>query len=129
MLDRERRPSGARESAAQGGQQHPIARAELSPCDLAAQNLEFVPQDEDLEFLRALRARKEHDQFEDAAKREVDERPEHARPPRNRGEGGATDMPRSSPFDGWFGPVRVFAPYGLQETPANTGITLLSEAT
>src|SRR5215210_1857825 len=40
-----------------------------------------MPEHEDLELLRALRSEQEHDQLKQATKRQIDERPNHARPP------------------------------------------------
>jgi hypothetical protein len=53
-----------------------------------------VEEHEDLELLRALRSEQEHDQLKQATKRQIDERPNHARPP-ELGEGEAIEQPAS----------------------------------
>jgi hypothetical protein len=51
-----------------------------------------MPEHEDLELLRALRSEQEHDQLKQATKRQIDERPNHARPP-ELVEGEAIEQP------------------------------------
>jgi hypothetical protein len=47
---------------------------------LPAQNRQLMSQQEDLEFLRPLRFAQQHDQLNQPAERQVDERPDHANP-------------------------------------------------
>jgi hypothetical protein len=54
-----------------------------------------VPEHENLQLLRALRAAQQHDQRKHAAQRQLDERPQHARPPRER-TADASLPPRAS---------------------------------
>jgi len=50
-----------------------------------------MPQHEDLELLRTLRSAQQHDQLKQPAERDIDERPNHARPPKF-GKGQAIDL-------------------------------------
>jgi hypothetical protein len=43
-----------------------------------------MPEHKDLELLRALRSAQQHDQLNQTAERQIDERPDHANP-RNQG--------------------------------------------
>lgn len=62
---------------------------------LAAENLEFVTQDEDLDLLGIAGAEQEQEQFHHAADTEVDEGPDHDALPADRQ--GPSTVARSSP--------------------------------
>ena len=83
-LDQEHRPAGSRELAAQRCQQGAILGLQPGPWMLATQDREFVAQDQDLDFLGLSRPAAEHDQLEDVAQRQVEERPDHRHPSRGR---------------------------------------------
>ena len=53
---------------------------------LATQDREFVTQDEDLDLLGLSRSAAEHDQLEDVAQRQVEERPQTTGTPAEEGE-------------------------------------------
>lgn len=48
---------------------------------LSAQDRQLLPQQEDLELLRTLRSAQQHNQLQQAAEHQIDERPNHAEPP------------------------------------------------
>jgi hypothetical protein len=46
-----------------------------------------MPEQEDFKFLRTLRSAQQHDQLQQTAERQIDERPNHAQPPKlSKGE-------------------------------------------
>jgi hypothetical protein len=87
-LDQEHRPAGSSELAAQRCQQGAILGLQPGPWMLATQDHELVTQHEDFDFLGLGRSAAEHDQLEDVAQRQVEERPNHRHP--SRGIQGTT---------------------------------------
>src|SRR5881392_39734 len=63
----------------------PIGRRQLRPTRLRAEHREFVSKYDDLELLEVLRARTQQDELEQAAERQVAERPEQEPTPRIQG--------------------------------------------
>ena len=100
-LDQEHRPAGSRELAAQRCQQGAILGLQPGPWMLATQDHEFVTQHEDLDFLGLSRSAAEHDQLEDVAQRQVEERPDHRH--LSRGRQGTTA--HRSPSQGRASPL------------------------
>jgi hypothetical protein len=75
--DREDRPSGPGQEAAERGQQGAVLGLEPRAWVLAAQDRQLVAEDQDLHLFRVRRPPAEHQQLKDAAQRQVDERPDH----------------------------------------------------
>lgn len=75
--DHERRPSPPGEDPAQHGQPRSVLRLESRPRLLTTKDVEFVAQHKDLDLVRLALPEAEHHQLDDAAEREVDERPQH----------------------------------------------------
>jgi hypothetical protein len=72
--DHERPPRPTRQHPAERSQQQPVIRRELRPPHLPPQDRQLVPQHQDLELLRALATREQHDQLEQTAGEDVHQR-------------------------------------------------------
>ena len=82
--DHEQRPAPARQQTTQGGEQRAVLGLEARSRVLAAQDLELVTQDEDLDLLGIAGAQQEKEQLHHATKRQVDEGPDHDALPAGR---------------------------------------------
>jgi hypothetical protein len=60
----ERLPGATRQHPAERSQEKPVTRGELRPLHLPPHDRELVPQNQDLQLLRALAAPEQHDQLE-----------------------------------------------------------------
>ncbi len=76
-LDEERCPDAPGYQPAERRQQQPVGRREPRTGDLPTQDRQLVPKDENLELLRALVAREQHDQLEQTAHDDAHQRPKH----------------------------------------------------
>src|SRR5439155_3218228 len=88
--DEERLPQAPIQHSAERRQYEPVALRRLRPPRLPPRDRQLVPQNEQLEFLRAIAAREQQDECEQPAGNEVDERHKHRQPPRTR----APTLPR-----------------------------------
>ena len=75
-------PGAPRERPRERSEDRPIDAPEPSAPRLPTQDRQLMPQQEDLEFLRALRSAQQHHQLKQAAESQIDERPAHAQPPK-----------------------------------------------
>jgi hypothetical protein len=80
-LHQEHRPTCPWEHPAERRKQRTVLWLQAGPWMLAAQHRKLVAQYQNLDFLGLCRAEAEQDQLEAAAQRQVDERPDHTRPP------------------------------------------------
>ena len=72
------------EQPAQRREQRPVGGLQAGPWMLAVQHHKLVAQHQDLDLLGLRRPEAERDQLEAAPQRQVDERPDHTRPPAAR---------------------------------------------
>ena len=102
----------AGQNSAERRQKQPVARRERRPRSLPAQNREFVPQHDDLQVLRGIPTREQHEQLQQAANDEIHER--HQRD--LQGQGSPTLPSSCRPFrDHSGGPDRVCAPHAPRD--------------
>jgi hypothetical protein len=73
----ERLPTRARQQSAGDGEQHAVDGGDRRSPRLPAKNREFVPQDDDFEFLELLRPDAQGHEFKKPAKQPVTQRHEH----------------------------------------------------
>ena len=71
------RPGASRQRPGERGEDRSIDGTEPRSPRLPAQDRQLVSEQEDLEFLRALRSAQQHDQLNQTAERQIDQRPDH----------------------------------------------------
>jgi hypothetical protein len=74
---RQARPRTSRQRPGERGQNRSIDGSEPCSPRLPAQDRQLMPEQQDLEVLGAVRSAQQHDQLNQATKRQVDERPDH----------------------------------------------------
>jgi hypothetical protein len=114
----EHRPAWSWELTAQCREQGTIFGLQARPRTLATQHRKLVAQHQGLDLLGLGRSATEHDQLEDAAQRQVDERPDHRH---LAAEGGQATTHRSPPSSGtcWSPPRPTSGtPRGVLVTPS-----------
>jgi hypothetical protein len=90
-------PRRARQVTGRSRQQRPVSRAELRPCNLSAQDLELVPQYQQLDLFHVEAAAAPNKRTEETPNGEVEEKKGHAVDPRKPSRGATRIL---APFRG-----------------------------